>query len=88
MLSALIGVILSADFTGYLLLITLPIRATRIVVIMIFGVGLKCKRPPPRIIFAIEFVIAMLKALKIDIQIKAKTIPANAERLVRIIASE
>ena len=66
----------------------LPIRATRIVVIMIFGVGLKCKRPPPRIIFAIEFVIAMLKELKINIHIKANTIPASAERLVRMTASE
>ena len=60
----------------------LPISATIIVMIMIFGVGLKCRSPPPRIIFAIEFVIAMLKELKIIIQIKAKIIPAKDERLV------
>ena len=38
MLNAFIGVILRADFTGYLLLIILPKSATRIVVIIICGV--------------------------------------------------
>ena len=66
----------------------LPKSATRIVVMRIFGVGLKCNNPPPRIIFAIEFVTAILRELKIAIQIKAKIIPPRAERLVRITASE
>jgi hypothetical protein len=88
LLKALIGVILSADFTGYLLLMILPKRATTIVVIMIEGVGVKCISPPPKIIFAISFVIAILKELKIAIQMKASTIPAREESEVRIIASE
>ena len=88
MLSALIGVILRADFTGYLLLIILPKSATTIVVMIMPGVGLKCKSPPPRIILAIEFVIAILKELKIIIQIMASMIPPKDERVVRITASD
>ena len=35
------------------------------------AVGVKRKSPPPKIIFAIEFVIAILRELKISIMIAA-----------------
>ena len=65
----------------------LPARATTTVVMMIEAVGLKRSKPPPRIIFAMEFVIVTLQALKIAITIKAIRIPMTEETKVSITDS-
>ena len=81
------GVILSADFTGLRLLIKLPPIAITIVVIMIAGVGLNLSKPPPKIIFAMLFVIVMLSELKIAMIMPARIIPPTEESDVRIRVS-